>query len=306
MRRHAERRSSPKTEAVDPELLRMFEDRVNFQIPSDQVIERFERYIAAHPESPFNPELYFRIAELYSLQFQRTDLGEVSNSQKRDEYFEKAREAYGGKYSPLNYNAWASLANAPNATIEQRKAFYDWWLSLADATVEDIYPYREVEQTFNGRPVDMDLETQEVVLANLQRYHAQSQRVAEDNIIWRVKSRPEELANLAGSYPETRFGQEAARLLHEFQFRGALEEFDRSMTTIAEMDGIPEEVESLGAPAATPPEPSRSASRPMGARAAPLKWFLGASALVVLVLAIVVYTLPVRLFRRLFSSMKVK
>lgn len=297
MRRHAERQ--PSSYEVDPQLRQLFEDRTDLHIPRDQVIERFEQYIAAHPEGPFVPELYFRIGELYG-PLRRKDLGEEPNFQKINEYYEKARDAYGGKYSTLNYNAWASLANAPNATIEQRKAFYDWWLSLAGATVDDIHPYRRVEQTFNGRSAERDLDNQEVVLANLQHHHAQFQKVAEDNILWRVQSHPEELANLAGSYPDTRLGREAARLLNELQSRGAMEAVDRSIMTITELDEMPEGVESAGTPApatdraaaASSPEPLRSASEPAEDDAAPSKWFLGAGALVVLMLlALVAYTI---------------
>jgi len=183
------------------------------KIPREKVIEMFEDFIKQDPETPFLPEIYFRIGALYSIH-KRGNLGEKKVWEMQKKYYEKAHKLYGKKFSYLHKTAWASLVNHSTYKLNDRKAYYEWLLRMNKTNdPNDIYPIRDVRACYNGRPPQI-LETEkQVVIKGLKVNIPKSIKVAEKNILWRTGGNRLELLDLFKSYPNTMLGKVAEERL---------------------------------------------------------------------------------------------
>jgi tetratricopeptide (TPR) repeat protein len=193
----------------DPLLKKAFEAYSDPNVPSNNAIQLFEKYIEKNPDSPFLAEIYFRIGALYSIHI-RKNLGEQKNMDLQKKYYEKAHKLYGDKFSYLNDTAWASLVNMTSSSLEERKKYYDWLLKFKkEIKPDDIYPIREIEQTFNGRQPKLSSREITTISKGLKANLAHFIDSTEKNILWRTGGNYKDLADLASSYPDTNLGKNA-------------------------------------------------------------------------------------------------
>lgn len=199
----------------DPLLKKAFEAYSDPNVPSNNAIQLFEKYIEQNQDSPFLAEIYFRIGALYSIHI-RKNLGEQKNEELQKKYYEKAHKLYGDQFSYLNNTAWASLINMTSSSLEERKKYYDWLLKYKkEIKPEDIYPIREIEQTFNGRQPKLSSRDISTMSKGLKGNLASFIVTAEKNILWRTGGNYKDLADLASSYPDTNLGKNAGLRLKE-------------------------------------------------------------------------------------------
>jgi hypothetical protein len=197
----------------DPELRAIVDERNDELEPRQPVVDRILAYIANNPTTPFAADLYYNVAQLYSGWSKRL-LGEEGDHANSLAYFRKAHAIYGDKFCPHNELAWASLANGSGSMTEQL-AHYDWLRGLAEhGGPDDVYPTRDFEQTFNGRPAQLTPEEKSRII-DLYRtvYVSVFLSVAERNIMGRAGNDEQQLKKLATAYPDETLGREAASKL---------------------------------------------------------------------------------------------
>jgi tetratricopeptide (TPR) repeat protein len=193
--------------SVDPLLKEAMTKYGDEKIPRQEVLALFEKYLKQTPDSVFLPEIYFQMGALYSMA-RRPGLGEKYDRQKMIEYFQKAHALYGTKYSHLHVTAWASLANMRESGLEFRKGYLRWLQRLMQSDVNDVWPIREIEQTFNGRAPELSVADREVILKNLQDYQDIDFDTASKCIFHIERGNPRSLADLAKSFPGTELARQ--------------------------------------------------------------------------------------------------
>ena len=210
--------SLPLTYVVDPLLKQAFDAYLDESVPSEEAIRLFTLYIEKNPKSEFLPEVYFRIGAAYSMHSRPSKKVRLDLAWK---YFGKAHELYGSKFSYAHITAWASLANRAKAPLEFRMKYYEWLLQLAEeASVENMYPYRQIEQTFNGRSPKIGQDEMKYILSGMRRNLPNFIKSAEKTIIWRVSKKPYLLSVLSSRYPNSKLGNMARQKLMAMASRG--------------------------------------------------------------------------------------
>jgi hypothetical protein len=204
--------SADELYVVDPQLKSAFEAYLNEKVPRDQVIKEFETYLENNPETPFRAEIYFRIAALYSMH-RRVSLGEPYEHKKMIEYFQKAHEVYGEKYSYLHDIVWASLANMPESSLEFRKWYLKWLQNISQMTSEDIWPIRPIQQVLNGRPPELDEAEKQTIVKFFKGQQDVLFKVANLNIFYREGNNYNSLVDLANSFPNTELASQCSMRL---------------------------------------------------------------------------------------------
>lgn len=179
--------------------------------PRSEIIPLFEEYAEENPDSIFLPEVYYRIGALYSIH-RKPQLGEKKDLSLQRRYYQKAHRLYGEKYCALHRVAWSSLTGGHDASLEVRKAYFDWLLRLKkNATGEDIYPVRDIGQVLNGMAPERSPEETRAVLEHLRRNVGLYIYCTERNIFWFEGRKYDSLVDLAASYPDTELGRQAAK-----------------------------------------------------------------------------------------------
>ena len=204
---------------VDPQLRAIFKSYNDESAPRDQVVDLLKRYIADHPDSIFLPELYFRIGALYSMHHH----GAAFNAQLEIEYFQKSHELWGTRYCILNMVAWNNYLARSGRPYEPSKEYYQWLLKVKHVSVDDLYPIRDIEATFNGRLPELSWDEKRVVAANAPRLVGGGRNDTgaiapfERSFLKRYEQEPDKLADMAKSFPDTDLGKAAAAQLRALE-----------------------------------------------------------------------------------------
>jgi hypothetical protein len=112
------------------------------------------KYIENNPKTPFLPELYFYLGELYTNTI--SSQGEKSDLPKAKGYYAKAHAIFGDKYCTANDCAWSYLVGNRDASLAAKREYYDWRLKTKELKEEDIWPYRSAEICMlYGKPLEM-------------------------------------------------------------------------------------------------------------------------------------------------------
>jgi len=180
----------------------------------DETVRLFRQYIEEDPESSFLPEVYFRLGTLYSTN-RNQELGETRDRQLAADYFRKAHEAYGRKFSYEHNAAWGSLVNY-SRDVEKMREYYDWLLSLeVEGTVEDIHRVQGIGHAVNGHFPEMPPDVLAKELAALKEENLPKIINTTERNIFAVAT-IEELRGLAAAYPTTELGHQAALRVQQY------------------------------------------------------------------------------------------
>lgn len=235
----------PAPYVVDPLLKEAMTKYKDMKVPREEVLGLFNKYLDKTPDSVFRPEVYFRIAALYSMH-RRVELGEEYDHQKMVEYFQKAHELYGTKYSSLHRTTWASLANMPEKDLEFRKGYLRWLQGISEMDVNDVWPVRQIEQTFNGRSPELSAAEKEARVRNFRKYEELNFDTASKNIFYIEAKNYRSLVDLAKSFPGTELAKQCSRLAsRRDQFYLDAVEWNGFQT-----DALQNEIEQRGEPTA--------------------------------------------------------
>ncbi len=203
--------ATPSLYTLDPLLREAMTKYQDTKVPREEVLGLFNKYIENTPDSAFLPEVYFRMGALYSMH-RRVELGERYDRRKMMEYFQKAHEIYGTKYSHLHVTLWDSLANMPENDLAFRKDYLRWLQGMSDLDANDVWLVPQIEQTFNGRPPELDVAQREVIVRNLQKHKGLYFDTASKNTLYIEGGNQQSLLDLAKSFPGTELARQCLRL----------------------------------------------------------------------------------------------
>lgn len=184
-------------------------------------IRMFGEYLEDVPDSPFKPEIDYRIALLY-LGRANERFGERIDSKVADDYLQKAHEGFGLKFCPINISAWLSYVLRRGCSLKERLEHYDYLLRLSEGVSgDDLWPAFTLPGVIEaGRPVFKNRERMEENAGNVVRTVKAYQKQAERSILENTTT-PEDLGEIVKRYPGTEFAEKAQRIMDAY-FREVL------------------------------------------------------------------------------------
>jgi hypothetical protein len=186
----------------------------------NEVVAAFEEYLRRNPDSVFRAEVYHCMGAMYAGNANR-DHGETVDLQKMREYYLKAHEAFGGRFSVdamLVYNKLAFLGG----TFQQRLEYYDWLRYMEEkGTPEDLYPIRGIGTCISGFPPEYaSKEALDKALNHAKNDLLPQEIRATEQQLFRDSFQPArnalmDLSILANLYPHTELGRQAIHAVEQ-------------------------------------------------------------------------------------------
>jgi len=237
---------------VDPVLARAVElafDKSHLDYARREEAERlFLDYIERNPESPFRPEIYYRIAEMYVRVLPPST--EIDHEKIREWRRKSVASANPELYSlpamashaALVYGSWR------RTTFEEVLEFYDYLVRFENITVDIIDPTAElIEHTEGKAPIDRRSYSMGRWLLSRRVEKREPNHIndaiktCEDSILKRSQD-PVDWKILAERYPNRRLGIEAGKRLdawREGEFNPS-EVAEFVLSTLGEGETLPE------------------------------------------------------------------
>ena len=205
--------AAPEWQHADPELAAIH--RAIMATPSEdpeaatrireQLVQKIERYLHTHPDTPFKPELLWQLSSQF-----RTHWSAPSDKPRWLDYATQADQLYGDRYSHYSENNKNHLANR-QGHHDARVAYYRWisHFSLGQGRPEELHPVRTVGAFLKyGPPVHYNDEQKQAILDDLPRNAKLRLESISD---WIVRSaRLHQLHELIEQFPGTYLAEKAA------------------------------------------------------------------------------------------------
>ena len=213
-KRNQEQKRKQALAAIDPLLRAAWEGYTDYHHRDrEQVKQLFLRYIEQNPQTPFAPEIYYRIGSMYSNNANHRN-GETFDRAERNKYFTLAVEGYKDTFSVEAEAARSFLVSNPRQSTAERLEYYDWLIGFeGQVEAKDIHPVQPIsEHVGYAEPVIQTEDEMKMRVAQVKRVRETFVTAAENNIIRLVKG-PEDLGLIAERYPDRRIGELAKKKL---------------------------------------------------------------------------------------------
>ena len=199
-------------EIVPREIAQAYRMYLDESVPGKFAIAAFERCLVQYPQTPFQVEIHCIIGYLYTIHCRPN---EVSDLPKAAEHFMIAHRLYDGRYDFNHCTIWGTLANAQDATVQFKSAYYAWLLKAMQSSASiPVFPVRSLAQCLAGQPLLLNEEERFAFEMGLRKNLGSFVSVGEKNILASTMT-ADDLRFLAMQHPQTWLGKEAARKLSQ-------------------------------------------------------------------------------------------
>jgi hypothetical protein len=218
---------------IDPLLKKAYEMFMDFaHRDREQVVATFEEYLRRNPDSVFRAQVYHCMGVMYAGNVNRNH-GETIDLGKMRAYYQKAHEAFGGRFSidaMLVYDKLAFLGG----TLEDRLGFYDWLRAVQEkGTPADLYPIRGIATCISGFAPEYTPANLDRMWMHIQTDFLPQEIRATEQQLFRGAFQPGrsaymDLSIFAKRYPQTELGRQARHALEQMHEKMGLSvlEFD--------------------------------------------------------------------------------
>jgi hypothetical protein len=210
---------------IDPLLKKAYEMFMDFaHRDREQVVATFEEYLRRNPDSVFRAQVYHCMGVMYAGNVNRNH-GETIDLGKMRAYYQKAHEAFGGRFS---------IDAILGGTFEERLGFYDWLRAVQEkGTPADLYPIRGIATCISGFAPEYTPANLDRMWMHIQTDFLPQEIRATEQQLFRGAFQPGrsaymDLSIFAKRYPQTELGRQARHALEQMHEKMGLSvlEFD--------------------------------------------------------------------------------
>jgi len=243
----AEHAETPPLYQIDPLLKKaylMFQDFDHRN--RDEAVATFEEYIRENPDSVFLPQVYHCMGVMFCGNDNPKN-GEKVDFAKMREYYQKARQAFRGKFCVDAMLVEDHLAFI-GGTFDDQLKFYDWLRYMEEkGTTDDLYSVLPIGSCISGFGPQRSPKSLEGMLHNIKADILPMEIPALEkqlfqNAFQSGRDTYMELSIMAKRYPDTELGRQARHALDQIEDKGGLHGavFDLNAAEVADGNSPPE------------------------------------------------------------------
>lgn len=171
-------------------------------------VKSLNEFLVKHPDSVFCPEVNFRMAEVIGRGPLLENSKTTATRELRSEYYKRAVEGYGEKFSYEARTARSNLANWANS-VSALLCHYEWQMNfIENGTVEDIYPIQSIHAFIKRGNTRIPKDRLVHFLKSVKNNVKQAVNNTISTIVRRAN--PLELEQITKKYPNTLLAEKAS------------------------------------------------------------------------------------------------